>query len=143
MAVIHWTPRNLTDDSTINEKYRDDVTALVDALYEDEDLHYEVASEGNDAALALYCSERRCMDGVSGFYRSPSLPMITTEVSDDDVFRSSGFKYYLVDYYSDDYKVVADLAQGVLDDRVVTYIFQELLYRVVENTDEYSIESGA
>ena len=142
MAVIHWAPCNLSDDPAVNEKYRDDVTALVDALYEGDDLHYEVASDGDDTAFALYCSERR-YQGTSGFYRSPSLPMITTLDSDDGVFRSLEFKYYLVDYYSDDHKIVADLAQGVLDDNAVTHIFQELLYRIVENTDEYSIEGGA
>lgn len=143
MAVIHWAPCNLSDDPAVNEKYRDDVTALVDALYADDDLHYEFASRGDDTAFALYCSERRCMNGASGFYCPPSLPMISTLDSDDGVFRSPGFKYYLIDYYSEDYQIVADLAQDVLDDNAVTHIFQELLYRIVENTDEYSIEGGA
>ena len=62
--------------------------------------------------------------------------MITSVDSDDGVFRSPGFKYYLVDYYSN-YRIVADLVRGVLDDCAVTHIFQELMCRVVENTDEY------
>ena len=130
---------DLTDDPAVNEQYRDDVAALVDALYDDDDVRYEFASDGDASAFALYCSERK-YQGVSGFYRSPSLPMITSANSDDGVFRSPGFKYYLVDYYSE-YRVVADIVRGVLDDHAVTHIFQELMYRVVENTSEYSIES--
>lgn len=135
MSVIYWNQCNLSDDPAVNEKYSDDVIALVDALYDDDDLRYEFASDGDASAFALYCSERK-YQGVSGFYRSPSLPMITSVDSDDGVFRSPGFKYYLVDYYSN-YRIVADLVRGVLDDHAVTHIFQELMYRVVENIDEY------
>lgn len=139
MSVIHLTPCNLSDDPAVNDTYRDDVTALVDALYEDDGLRYEFASDGDASAFALYCSERK-YQGVSGFYRSPSLPMITSVDSDDGVFRSPGFKYYLVDYYSN-YRIVVDVVRGVLDDCAVTHIFQELMRRVVDNTSEYSIES--
>ena len=135
MPAIRWNMYDLTDDPAVNEQYRDDVATLVNALYEDDDLRHEFASDGDKTAFALYCSERK-YQGVSGFYRSPSLPMITSVDSDDGVFRSPGFKYYLIDYYSE-YRVVADLVRGVLDDCAVTHIFQELMCRVVENTDEY------
>ena len=141
MSVIYWTPCDLTEDPALNEKYRDDVTRLVDELYEDEHLHYEIVPTGEDdeVALGLYCSEERHM-GASGFYRNPFMTIISSMSGNDGLVFLPDFKYYLVDYYRDDHQIVDDLAKGVLDHVAPRHIFQELMYRIVEGHNEYSIE---
>ena len=155
MSVIYWKTCDLSDDPEVNEKYRDDVTALVDALYNDDDIHYEFVPKTDDeVVLGLYCSKRRCyfepseaeakvrkIGKVTGFYRSPFMAMIGSVDRIDGVFYWPEFKYYLTDYYINDHKIVEDLDNGVLDDWAVTHIFQELMYRIVENHDEYRIEN--
>ena len=155
MSVIYWKTCDLSDDPEVNEKYRDDVTALVDALYNDDDIHYEFISKTDDeVALGLYCSKRRCyfepseaeakvrkIGKVTGFYRSPFMAMIGSVDRIDGVFFWPEFKYYLTDYYINDHKIVEDLDNGVFDDWAVIHIFQELMYRIVENHDEYRIEN--
>ena len=155
MSVIYWKTCDLSDDPEVNEKYRDDVTALVDALYNDDDIHYEFISKTDDeVVLGLYCSKRRCyfepseaeakvrkIGKVTGFYRSPFMAMIGSVDRIDGVFYWPEFKYYLTDYYINDHKIVEDLDEGVFDDWAVIHIFQELMYRIVENHDEYRIEN--
>ena len=166
MSVIYWKTCDLSDDPEVNEKYRDDVTALVDALYNDDDIHYEFVSNADadvdflptddEVALGLYCSKRRCfvtpdeaaaaakvgkVGKVTGFYRSPFMAMIGSVDRIDGVFFWPEFKYYLTDYYINDHKIVEDLDEGVFDDWAVIHIFQELMYRIVENHDEYRIEN--
>ena len=155
MSVIYWKTCDLSSDPEVNEKYRDDVTALVDALYNDDDIHYEFVSKTDDeAALGLHCSKRRCyfepseaeakvrkIGKVTGFYRSPFMAMIGSVDRIDGVFFWPEFKYYLTDYYINDHKIVEDLDEGVFDDWAVIHIFQELMYRIVENHDEYRIEN--
>ena len=155
MSVIYWKTCDLSDDPEVNEKYRDDVTALVDALYNDDDIHYEFISKTDDeVALGLYCSKRRCyfepseveakvgkVGKVTGFYRSPFMAMVSSVDRIDGVFFWPEFKYYLTDYYINDHKIVEDLDEGVFDDWAVIHIFQELMYRIVENHDEYRIEN--
>ena len=155
MSVVYWKTCDLSDDPEVNEKYRDDVTALVDALYNDDDIHYEFISKTDDeVALGLYCSKRRCyfepseaeakvrkIGKVTGFYRSPFMAMIGSVDRIDGVFFWPEFKYYLTDYYINDHKIVEDLDEGVFDDWAVIHIFQELMYRIVENHDEYRIEN--
>ena len=155
MSVIYWATCDLSDDPEVNEKYRDDVIALVDALYNDDDIHYEFISKTDDeAVLGLYCSKRRCcfkpseaevktrkIGKVTGFYRSPFMAMIGSVDRIDGVFFWPEFKYYLTDYYINDHKIVEDLDDGVFDDWAVIHIFQELMYRIVENHDEYRIEN--
>lgn len=163
MSVIYWKTCDLSDDPEVNEKYRDDVTALVDALYNDDDIHYEFRSNADAdvdflssdhvSALGLFCSKRRCcfkpseaeakvrkIGKVTGFYRSPFMTMISNVDNRYGFFFSPEFKYYLTDYYINDHKIVEDLDEGLLDDWAVTHIFQELMYRIVENHDEYRIE---
>ena len=155
MSVIYWKTCDLSDDPEVNEKYRDDVTALVDELYNDDDIHYEFVPKTDDeVALGLFCSKRRCcfkpseaeakvrkIGKVTGFYRSPFMPMIGSVDRIDGVFFWPEFKYYLTDYYINDHKIVEDLDEGVFDDWAVIHIFQELMYRIVENHDEYRIEN--
>lgn len=155
MPVIYWKTCDLSSDPEVNEKYRDDVTALVDALYNDDDIHYEFVPKTDDeVVLGLYCSKRRCyfepseaeakvrkIGKVTGFYRSPFMAMISSVDRIDGVFFWPEFKYYLTDYYINDHKIVEDLDEGVFDDWAVIHIFQELMYRIVENHDEYRIEN--
>lgn len=155
MSVIYWKTCDLSDDPEVNEKYRDDVTALVDALYNDDDIHYEFVPKTDDeVVLGLYCSKRRCyfepseaeakvrkIGKVTGFYRSPFMAMVGSMDRIDGVFFWPEFKYYLTDYYINDHKIVEDLDEGVFDDWAVIHIFQELMYRIVENHDEYRIEN--
>ena len=155
MSVIYWKTCDLSDDPEVNEKYRDDVTALVDELYNDDDIHYEFVPKTDDeVVLGLFCSKRRCcfkpseaeakvrkIGKVTGFYRSPFMAMIGSVDRIDGVFFWPEFKYYLTDYYINDHKIVEDLDEGVFDDWAVIHIFQELMYRIVENHDEYRIEN--
>ena len=155
MSVIYWKTCDLSSDPEVNEKYRDDVTALVDALYNDDDIHYEFVPKSDDeVVLGLYCSKRRCyfkpseaevkvrkIGKVTGFYRSPFMAMIGSVDRIDGVFFWPEFKYYLTDYYINDHKIVEDLDEGVFDDWAVIHIFQELMYRIVDNHDEYRIEN--
>ena len=125
MSVIYWKTCDLSDDPEVNEKYRDDVTALVDELYHDDDIHYEFISKTDDeSVLGLFCSKRRCfvtpdeaeaaakvgkVGKVIGFYRSPFMAMIGSVDRIDGVFFWPEFKYYLTDYYINDHKIVEDL----------------------------------
>lgn len=130
MATVNWTDRDLLNDPVKTEEYKDDVKSLIDDLVDDKNLRFEFDENRLD--------ENACSFAV---YGDSSVPLISSVDGDQ---WTPGFKEYLVEAYGSKCPRIIDLIENNSDTSVIGYIFQELMYRVVDQNDDYEIvKNGA
>ena len=92
----------------------------------------------NDKNLRFEFDENRLDENARSFavYGDSSVPLISSV--DGDAW-TPGFKEYLVETYGSEHPTITDLIENDSDKSVIGYIFQELMYRVVDQNDDYEI----
>lgn len=125
MAIIYWTERDLLDDPAKTEEYKDDVKSLVDDLVNDKNLRFEFDENHLD-------ENARCF----AVYSDSSVPLINSV--DGDIW-TPGFKDYLVKIHGANNLTIVNLLESNPGASVIGYIFQELMYRVIGQDDNYKI----
>lgn len=125
MATINWTDRDLLNDPAKTEEYKEDVKSLVDDLVNDKNLRFSFDENRLD-------ENARCF----AVYGDSSVPLIDSVDGDQ---WTPGFKDYLVEAYGSEHPTVVGLIENDSDTSVIGYIFQELMYRVVDQNDDYEI----
>ena len=127
MVTIYWPNQDLLNDPAKTEEYKDDVKSLIDDLVNDKNLRFEFDENHLD-------ENARCF----AVYGDSSLPLISSVDGDQ---WTPGFKTYLVETYGSKHSTIIDLVENDSDKSVIGYIFQELMYHIVDNHDEYRIEN--
>ena len=129
-GLIRWRDRDLLNDVTKTNQYHNSVVNLVNVLLKDENVRCKIeplANETGEYRFAVYVGLIESEAQISSIQ--------------GDVWRPS-FRDYIINTYANhcsnnDYSDIVDL---LTENRLaIKYIFQELMYRVVNQHDNYKI----